>query len=120
MSETGEPPEVALTPWLRALLEAKAAGDDVAVELLVEGSSAADRDAWRTWTRRCVWLESEILAAGQALRDSTDRLAAFDAAADQDDAVVAEAERCGCPLYADGPADEHSIGTVRVVHHCGL
>jgi len=119
----GEPPEVDLTSssgaWLRAVLEAQAAGDDAAVQALVAGGSAEDYAAFRAWSRRRVWLDSEIMAAQEQLAAAEARGIAFEAAVDRDDAALAEAERCGCPLYADGPEDEHVVGTVRVVHQCG-
>jgi hypothetical protein len=123
VSETGEPPELHVSPssetWLRALFDAQAAGDDAAVQAVLDASTAEDRDAFRAWARHRYWQESEVMATQEALAKTEARGAALEAAIDQDDAALAEAERCGCSLYADGPADEHVMGTVRVVHHCG-
>lgn len=63
-------------------------------------------------------VNAEMDVVRQRIERLERRLIAFDAAADQDLAACAEAERCGCPIYVDVIDGEDVTGSARVVHEC--
>lgn len=63
-------------------------------------------------------IDAEIETVRERLRQNELRTIAFEAAADQDLAACAEAEKCGCPVYVGVIDDEDVYGSARVVHGC--
>lgn len=77
----GEPEGVRITPSFRRFVAGLVAAVDNEEQLdaVITAASSEDREAFLAWRRRRVWVETEIIAAEERIRENEQRLQELDA-----------------------------------------